>query len=124
MNIPLLTQIRDAIANDPDHFDMDTFASRTACGTTCCIAGYASVISGGALTFDADGFTFTRNGREVDPQADGQDMLGLSWREGVALFYASRWPAEYRTTEVRTSTALAVALLSEVIRRGEIWWAK
>jgi hypothetical protein len=77
INTDLLLEIREQIASHPETHDQSTWASRTDCGTTYCIAGWAAMLTGaqinwyayefgptgeGAITVNADSYTETVEG--------------------------------------------------------------
>lgn len=46
LNIPLARKIYDHVIAHPEEFEMSSYAERTACGTTLCIAGHAVQMTG------------------------------------------------------------------------------
>jgi hypothetical protein len=135
MNADLLRRVRDVIAAEPERFDMTTFVNATPCGTTCCIAGHASVLTGATVTLHGSGATafaeFKRDGRMVlSNEHDGGIALDLDEEERDALFYHDNWPAPYAAQMDRAildgkpQGPIAVRLLDEVLARGCVWWAK
>lgn len=93
MNIELLKKVKQAILDNPEHFDMSTFFDGCEgsnyeddpkllgkCGTTACIAGWAIHLSGCPIT-------------DLDFEHDlGKDLLGLTEDQAQSLFYEDGWP--------------------------------
>lgn len=95
-NYELIKQLADYIETHPEEHDQNAWGHRTACGTTACAAGHAIILAGyspiwetsaddqtGAWMMGVEGF-----GRFVGDVA--QDLLGLSGREALRLFYNTR----------------------------------
>jgi len=88
-NTDLMIEIRNQITNHPETHNQKSWGSRTDCGTTHCIAGWAIVLSGVELHWQDCG-----DAVEVDCTAGGRcpgrvagDLLGLDWGEWGQLFY-------------------------------------
>lgn len=88
MNIELLKKVKQAILDNPEHFDMSSFFDGCdddpkllgKCNTTACIAGWAIHLSGCPVT-------------ELDLEHDlGRDLLGLTEDQANTLFYEDYWP--------------------------------
>lgn len=95
-NIELLKRLRTRFLRmrHSEHFDMETLASKTECGTAMCIAGHALELGGVKRRRNShrDEFEwFYPNGRRVDnPIATAQRLLGLTYAEArtrSGLFY-------------------------------------
>lgn len=90
-NIELLKRLRTRFLRmrHPKHFNMNTIAKQTDCGTAMCIAGhtldllgYKSIPCG--CTKNCRSRFINPKGREVDPIEEAQRKLGLSSND---LFY-------------------------------------
>lgn len=69
LNLDLLVQVRDTIAANPDLHNQNYYAARGECGTTRCVAGWATYLSG---TYDE---RTEHEDREYN--ADAARLLGL-----------------------------------------------
>jgi hypothetical protein len=99
INIPLLRKTLEHITTDPGLWDQACWASRSACGTTCCLAGHAVILAGGQLDFeshsamrvDADhtetGHGYGRDGRHGPIEHLAQAELGLDTDQAARLFH-------------------------------------
>lgn len=53
LNVPLLTKVLDHITAHPKEWNQGLWAVQgETCGTTCCVAGWAAVMSGHTLDFE------------------------------------------------------------------------
>jgi hypothetical protein len=89
LNVELLRKVRDAIADEdnPVGFDMGEWGTRTACGTSCCIAGHT--VRAGARNSWKWWHTYmvpraATPGLDIDDLA--VDVLHISPEEGAHLF--------------------------------------
>lgn len=124
MNIPLLLEIADRIAKRPEQFQMAQWFSQLDCGTVCCVAGWACVLSDIPLRFHS----------KVADQ--GAEVLGLDlpnslehvWNGQPAnaatrLFYLSCWPEPFNgewesTRSPEQRAAIAVRRIHHFIQTG------
>ena len=85
MNKQRLIELADALENlEPDiHFDMDRWLIKTVCGTTCCIAGLASMM-----------WAHDRCSAEYTVGLHATRLLGLTHDEATELFMAYGWPED------------------------------
>ncbi len=79
------------LAGKPSEWDQMTWASRRSCGTVCCIAGKASILSGWEPLFEKTSFTIVF---EKDDHVESADeiakcALGLSEDQAIHLFRAA-----------------------------------
>ncbi len=75
-------------------WDQSTWASRTGCGTACCVAGKAALLDGWQPEFaDEPGVNYTiifaKGGRTWPVDDIAQDVLGLTDEEADDLFEVS-----------------------------------
>jgi hypothetical protein len=96
MNEPLLNQITECILADPSQFNMANWqipSEDSSCGTTGCIAGWAVWL---AMPSERD---YKKNLSAILPcdfEPTAQEVLGITWRQGIDLFYVSNWPEEFQ----------------------------
>lgn len=85
-----------------------------SCGTTCCIAGWAVLMSGECL----DPFTRTvdRDGHKKAIRDYAYDYLDLSSFQASLLFHKHMWPDEFRTQ--LESPKLAAKVIRRMIEEG------
>lgn len=50
-NLPLLRKVLDHIDKFPEQWDQGWWGRKSACGTVCCLAGWACILSGHELEF-------------------------------------------------------------------------
>lgn len=66
INAPLLRKVLDHITAHPEEWDQTDWASMTSCGTACCVAGHAAVMTGHTPDFRGYGSTHvTSDGRYI-----------------------------------------------------------
>lgn len=92
LNVPLLTKVLDHITEHPDEWRQSWWATKTECGTACCVAGWATVFSGHELSFsphhaDEMWASYTADGEMIEDVAKRE--LGLDDEAAEALFQAS-----------------------------------
>lgn len=102
MNVPLLRQVQEQILREPDSFAMDHWVNENACGTVCCIAGWAvgvgladqsrSAIYEALLLTEFDRLEIAIG----SPPSVAIALLGIDRTEAARLFYASEWPENFR----------------------------
>lgn len=97
MNVKLLRKVAKHILAEPKRFDMSNFGygmspeeGGPACGTVCCIAGWASVLS---LKKPLDAPWMVN---KVVGELQGCKALRLSPGQGERLFFVSDWPQEFK----------------------------
>lgn len=122
-NLSELTGLRDWVGSNDAAFDYRTYARRTECGTTLCLAGKAAIDHGAIpLWRGSRPYSFTAaeevayicevNGEERSIQGYATEVCGLTIDEADLLF-----AAETGTEEGNEHCALA--FLDELIRRAE-----
>ena len=68
LNVRLLRRIQKKITKHPELFDMSSWSHETSCGTSCCIGGWALILSGVAKP---GGFcSFRKDGEVTSAQAN------------------------------------------------------
>ena len=95
MNKQRMLRLADRLEKiDPNKFDMNAFADKRECGTTCCVAGHALLMAGWKLgeadVWEAVAFV-SRRGVEVHTSQVGdyaQEYLGLTEPQAKKLFYS------------------------------------
>jgi hypothetical protein len=95
MNIELLKRLRTRFLRmkHKKHFDMETFAEKTECGTAMCIAGHALDLQGYKVTFppyEDGGYRVVfraPSGRRVQPSEAARKELGMGLDEAWILFH-------------------------------------
>lgn len=103
MNIPLLRKVMEHITAHPEEYDQREYAVRTECGTKHCIAGWAVVLADNPeinypdVLYVWDHRTATdfswraRLGSIGQPWSRrAEEVLGLTWGQGVYLFHERR----------------------------------
>lgn len=110
-NVDLMLQVREQITAHPETHDQESWVSRTDCGTTMCIAGWATALVGMKVVEDADWTYLVQDPGSLSPvrhiSVVAQELLGLSPREAGDLF--SNGP----------TNAEALALLDRFIDAGK-----
>lgn len=90
VNTPLLRKTLEHITAHPEEYRQRLWAKRTACGTACCVAGWAVQFTGHNLLFDQDGDAenvVTTDGDVVSISEVAEQELGLTERQSDKLFY-------------------------------------
>lgn len=103
MNTSLLRRAVDHIKAHPEDWDQERFLPwPTSCGTRYCIAGHIVVLSG---EFSGEFPAWLVNGwsREDSVCQVARNLLGISNREAVRLFDASRTIADFELVIERCS---------------------
>jgi hypothetical protein len=138
MNTDLLRDVRDHIATEPEHFDMDSYFHDdmnlaegqsaplpAACGTTACIAGWAATLCG---RYEARGTAFGNwgiapvGGDSTTFFLAGAESLGITNKQAERLFYRDQWPEHYREMEFEeTQAKAAVSLLDDILDGLTVW---
>lgn len=141
MNVPLLQEVRDFILEEPQRFDMATWAgedSESPCGTTLCIAGAALTIKSGArlpavlkalikgrgvhALWDLWG-TYSGSNSVIENAASR--VLDLTPSQSSALFYDFQWPQPWRKLYASAEgnaplrAAIGAARIQHFITTGE-----
>lgn len=89
-NTDLMLAIREHIRANPEQHDQNNWGSRTACGTTHCIAGWAAALSGAVMSWEVwcDRLRMTGvNGVLGGTPRYAAQALGLTRPEWEALFF-------------------------------------
>lgn len=82
MNTELMIKVRDHIVAHPEQHDQATWAEKTECGTTACVAGWALILGS-----PVDAHIFDETGSLPPTVAeDAQEILGLTYGQQGALF--------------------------------------
>lgn len=97
MNIKLLKKIITRLRRmrHPQHFNMDFYGEKNACGTTACIAGHALLLEGYRCT-GWDTFVIDSLADPVNPATEAEERLDLTTNEADRLFYVGNWPKEFK----------------------------
>lgn len=93
MNKELAKKILTKIEENPEQHDQTHWSSKTECGTTCCVAGWACILSGYEPVFEGPGkFEISsmvqKDGQHFRIPKKATDLLGLTWEESEELFYS------------------------------------
>jgi hypothetical protein len=80
MNVELLRKVQAAIRNDPQLFDMGKYFKKEKCGTVCCIAGHALVVSG------------SDHRSEYNAARKAANVLDINFEAALTLFHVTDWP--------------------------------
>ena len=129
MNIPLLKKIQKHIKEEPRRLNMDDWILRKdefiqnkkqlayvlsrkikdipKCGTVCCIAGWADVLSGNGQ------FSYNR----------AKTILNLTSDQASQLFFVGGWPKEFRsefesTLNLKKRANITVNRITHFIKTG------
>lgn len=100
INVPLMRKVLEHISEHPEEHDQGTWAERTACGTTMCMAGHAVVMAGHQISWpgtldDESSADFVTEPIVVDNEttrripAVAAHELGLTEEQKDAFFYES-----------------------------------
>ncbi len=76
-------------AGQESEWDQSTWASRTGCGTVCCVAGKTALLNGWKPEFENGAdytIIFAKGGRTWPVDDIAQDVLGLTDEEADDLF--------------------------------------
>jgi hypothetical protein len=109
-NVDLMLQVREQITAHPETHDQAHWAAKTACGTTMCIAGWATTLAGMKLVIDQDDDWIYLVEGPQGPQSIRETagtLLGLDAREQIKLFAGGQ------------GNALPLALLDRFIEAGK-----
>jgi hypothetical protein len=96
MNEQLLNQVKECILADPSQFHMANWqipSEHSSCGTTGCIAGWAVWLD------KPEERDYKKNISLIPPcdiEPTAQQSLGITKRQGNALFFVYEWPEEFR----------------------------
>ena len=82
MNTKLLLEIKKHILTHPKQLNMGTWMTKTNCGTTCCIAGWACLLSK-ELYANTNVWRFAEKILDIEGESD-------------RLFHTEDWPTKYR----------------------------
>ena len=99
-NAELARRVLDAIWQNPEAFDMDTWHDSVdetpldpnedpSCGTTMCVAGWTAHLTGWRVW----GSDASKDGVQRDVDDVAADALGLSKTDTAVLFYSTPWRA-------------------------------
>jgi len=108
------------------HYDQDTWAEKTKCGTAACIAGHVVMLSNeykAVLAEDNYYDCYTRDGKLSSFFTAGKRLLGLTDRQsGIVFDSAVWWPEEYsnRWLSGRERQSRVAADFLEAIMNGEV----
>lgn len=96
LNIKLLQKIKKKILEKPEHFDMNEFIKGKRCGTTCCIAGWGSVI-----------YAREKHKRLNDSLEHTANILGLNFFDKGfhKVFYDCCWLQPYQNIFYSSKTS-------------------
>ena len=91
-NITLLRAVLKQIDEHPETWDQEHYIRKTDCGTACCIAGHAIVLSGhDQIAWCVDMTTGSRCGYVLGDESMpmiARIALGITERESCLLFHA------------------------------------
>lgn len=110
MNVRLLRRIQAAIKDEPRRFDMFSWvrtrlqdfgvANPPPCGTTACIAGFATILSHakkGKAKLNGEFATTAQACQDASTnyQYEAVKALRITHRQGQRLFFVSNWPLKH-----------------------------
>lgn len=87
INVPLLRKVLEHITEHPEEWNQATWARETACGSVCCVAGHAAVMTGHTLKYEDGRAYVTTDGRSIMEVA--AEELGLGDTQAINLFDGS-----------------------------------
>lgn len=127
INKTLLRKVRNHILAEPRRYNQGRFGradDNAPCGTACCIAGWAIVLSGKASLEDArDDFETL----DEDAQGLGAKLLGLSYNESNVVFDgdANDWPQQFNTAfhvsdDKAAQARVAADYINHIIKTGKV----
>jgi hypothetical protein len=100
--IALLRKVQEKIRTEPEAYDQATYGRIDGCGTACCIAGWACILSGkysvrASAWSSVAVFYGTALGEHTYASAGAGKLLGLNAAEADILFAsdAGRWPEPF-----------------------------
>src|SRR5262245_26301554 len=96
MNTQMLYKICNIIMKHPERFDMHFWHSRTVCGTSHCIAGWAEVLTYGERPHPATWEDHLNAPWPPDPEEIGCEVLDLTHAQGKRLFHVEYWPIKFQ----------------------------
>ena len=99
-DFPLLWKVYDHIVEHPEEWNQNGFCLtpevHDVCGTTFCFAGHAVLMARPDVYVVKDDFK-DATGQNVDPEREGQRVLGLDDDEADQIFYNfTRDPGDIR----------------------------
>lgn len=114
-NVDLMLAVREQITSHPETHKQEMWATRTECGTTYCIAGWAAALSGKEMLWEPgcdwpeEAYYLVEPGGTQGQMVAwyARDALGLTQLEADRLFAAS------------VPEASALAMLDELIEKGK-----
>lgn len=114
-NVDLMLAVREQITSHPETHKQEMWATRTECGTTYCIAGWAAALSGKEMFWEpgrdwpleASYLAKPDGGQGVSVDRYARGVLGLDQDEADFLFSGARPESE------------ALAYLDELIEKGK-----
>lgn len=110
LNVPLLTKVLDHITAHPAEWNQGVWAEETTCGTAACVAGWAVIMSGHPLVFEA-------NVRMYDP-----DSLEISNSGPCARFTANNeYIADVARHELGLTKGQAECLFDSANKLDSLW---
>jgi|SRR6185437_9267266 len=151
MNKTLIKKVIKELRKEPSkafHFDMSTWVDKDRCGTMCCIAGEAMLLTGkyravGDRFFPAS-FNSAKARSErrrisnltlspeqshciVAVDKEAAKVLGLTPEQGMATFLPGNWPTEfqemydaaYENSDERGKRDAGIARLEHLLATGE-----
>lgn len=121
-NLPLLKRLRTRFLRmqHAEHFNMDTWGTKTECGTTACIAGHALLLAGYRMrraAYDGEYEFVSPKGRVVHPPIAARRELRLS-RAVTSGDFTSGSPGLFYDCTIDTPKA-AAARIQEIIKSVE-----
>mgnify|MGYP001601442776 CR=1 FL=1 len=133
MNTKLLREVEKEILAEPRRLRMDSWVERVygkgetmpPCGTTACIAGFATILHKGMPDYVNKDFKarawYLLDYAPVNYEGYAMDALQLGSEQAERLFYVSSWPEKFLAAWEQASTPLrraevAVARIEHFIK--------
>lgn len=107
LNVDLMLEIREQITSHPETHDQNVWGYQDSCGTTHCIAGWASALTGAHLDWRKEfGATQLVHADDEDPDDYARRVMGLDGPTAQRLFF-------------ECNNCEALTLLDELIEQGK-----
>lgn len=105
INVPLLRKALEFAEAHPEEIELGSWAKKTACGTTACIAGTIAILTGHQLKWelDEDGVwaDYVTDGRHIESVA--MTEIGVDDDAAYQLFYCEDLDEVWEVAEELTN---------------------